>query len=191
MKKTFIIALKIGLGILALLMTLGNNCVTSGNVVIMIDDLPDLVGQTDVNFNPRLADLNSPDVKDWKDHKDQLNSVDDIGFACKITNHKPSVATGQIWISKEKYSSPDEMMADTANAVKVLDGIAIPAAKDTIPGVRSIEWNESADFLSNFDGAKTIIYAKKKFYLYFMVKQTPFHIDVEDIIIFLSCNGRP
>lgn len=184
MKKTFIIALKIGLGILALLMTLGNNCVTSGNVVIMIDDLPDLVGQTDVNFNPRLADLNSPDVKDWKDHKDQLNSVDDIGFACKITNHTPSIATGQIWISDAKtlYSSPGEV---TAHAVKILDGIAIAAG-----GTRSIEWKESADFLSNFNEAKRIIYTEK-FYLYFMVEETPFHIDVKDIVLFLSCNGSP
>jgi hypothetical protein len=108
---------------------------------------------------------------DWKDHRDQLNSVDDIGFACKITNHESTVATGQIWISKLKYSSPDQVVTDPVNAIKVLDGIAVQ------PGAtRNIEWEESADFLSNFDGAKTIIYAKKKFYLYFMVKET-LHID--------------
>jgi hypothetical protein len=188
MKKTLVIALKIGLGFITLLIMLGNSCITSANIVVMIDDLPDLVGQTDTKFTHRLADLNSPDVADWKDHRDQLNSVDDIGFACKITNHERSVATGQIWISENKYSSPGEV---TANAVKILDGIVIPAAEDTITGVtRSIDWKESADFLSNFNGAKTIIYTEK-FYLYFMVKETPFYIDVKDIILFLSCNGRP
>jgi hypothetical protein len=180
MKKTFIIALKIGLAILALLMTLGNNCITSGNIVAVIDDLPDLVGQTNTNFNPRSVDLT--ENGDWKEHRDQLNSVDDIGFACKITNHESSVATGQIWISDKSYTTPD---AVRAGAVKILDGIAIVAG-----GTRSIEWKESADFLSNFNEAKTIVYTEK-FYVYFMVAETPFHIDVKDIIIFLSVNGKP
>jgi hypothetical protein len=56
MKKTFIIALKIGLGLVALLIMLGNNCVTSGNIVVMIDDLPDLVVQTNTNFTHVEAD---------------------------------------------------------------------------------------------------------------------------------------
>lgn len=180
MKKTFIIALKIGLGILALLMMLGNNCITSGNVVIVIDDLPDLVGQTNTAFHPRSVDLTGN--SDWKDHRDQLNSVDDIGFACKITNYEATVATGQIWISDKSYTTP---VAVRASAVKILDGIAIAAN-----GTRSIEWKESADFLSNFNEAKTIVY-KEKFYLYFMVAETPFHIDVKDIILFLSVNGKP
>jgi hypothetical protein len=180
MKKTFIIALKIGLSILALLMMLGNNCITSGNIVVVIDDLPDLVGQTNTNFNSRSVDLT--ENGDWKEHRDQLNSVDDIGFACEITNHESSVATGQIWISDKSYSTPD---AVRANAVKILDGITVPAG-----GKRNIEWKESADFLSNFNEAKTIVYAEK-FYMYFMVAETPFHIDVKDIIIFLSVNGKP
>ena len=180
MKKTFIIALKIGLGILALLMMLGNNCITSGNIVVVIDDLPDLVGQTNTSFNPRSVDLTNN--SDWKEHRDQLNSVDDIGFACKITNYESSVATGQIWISDKSYSSPADVRT---NAVKILDGIARPAG-----GTRSIEWKESADFLSNFNEAKTIVYTEK-FYLYFMVAETPFHIDVKDIIVFLSVNGKP
>ncbi len=185
MKKTFMIALKIGLGIFALLMMLGNNCITSGNIVVVIDNLPDLVGQTNTTFDSSPVDLENN--SDWKDHRDQLNSVDDIGFACKITNHESSVATGQIWISEKLYSSPADVRT---SAVKILDGIAIPAG-----GIRSIEWKESADFLSNFSEAKTIVYSasskKEMFYLYFMVAETPFHIDVKDIIVFLSVNGKP
>jgi hypothetical protein len=179
MKKTLIIALKIGLGVLAVLLTLGNNCITSGNIVVVMD-LPNLVGQTNTSFTPQYVNLT--DNGDWKEHKDQLNSVDDIGFACKITNYESSVATGQIWISDKSYSSPADVRT---NAVKILDGIAIPAG-----GTRSIEWKESADFLSNFNEAKTIVYTEK-FYLYFMVAETPFHIDVKDIVLFLSCNGKP
>jgi hypothetical protein len=139
-----------------------------------------LLGQTNTSFTPQPVDLT--ENSDWKQHKDQLNSVDDIGFACKITNHKSSVATGQIWISEKNYTSPTDV---TAHAIKILDGIAIPAG-----GTRSIEWKESADFLSNFNEAKTIVYTEK-FNLYFMVKETPFSIDVNDIVLFLSCNGKP
>lgn len=180
MKKTLIIALKIGLSILALFLTLGNNCITSGNIVVVVDDLPDLVGQTNTTFNPRSVDLTEND--DWKEHRDQVNSVDDIGFACKITNHQSTVAAGQIWISEKTYTT---LEAVRASAVKILDGIAVPANS-----TRSIEWKESADFLSNFNEAKSIVYTEK-FYLYFLVAETPFHIDVKDIIVFLSVNGKP
>ncbi|TFH64974.1 MAG: hypothetical protein E4G91_04110 [Candidatus Zixiibacteriota bacterium] len=180
MKKTFIIALKIGLGILALLLMLGNNCITSGNIIVVYEEIPDLVGQTNTSFNPRSVDLT--ENGDWNEHRDQLNSVDDIGFACKITNHESTVATGQIWISDKNYTTPD---AVKASALKILDGIVVPAN-----GTRSIEWKESADFLSNFLEAKKIVYTEK-FNLYFMVAETPFDIDVKDIILFLSVNGKP
>lgn len=180
MKKTFMIALKIGLGILALLLMLGNNCITSGNIIVVYEEIPDLVGQTNTSFNPRSVDLT--ENGDWKEHRDQLNSVDDIGFACKITNHESTVATGQIWISDKSYSTPD---AVKASALKILDGISVPAG-----GTRSIEWKESADYLSNFLEAKKIVYTEK-FNLYFMVAETPFDIDVKDIILFLSVNGKP
>lgn len=180
MKKTLSLILKIGLGIMALMMMLGNNCITSGNIVVVYDEIPDLTGQTNTTFNPRSVDLTNNG--DWKEHRDQLNSVDDIGFACTIKNYEASVATGQIYISDKSYSTPD---AVKANAIKILDGIAVPAG-----GTRSIEWKESADFLSNFVEAKKIVYTEK-FYLYFMVAETPFHIDVTDIVLFLSCNGKP
>jgi hypothetical protein len=181
MKKALSISLKIGLGVLALLMTLGNNCITSGNIMVVMDLAP-VTGQTNTNFNPCTVDLTNN--SDWKEHKDQLNSVDDIGFACTIVNHESSAATGQIWISDKSYSTPD---AVKASAVKILDGIVVPAN-----GTRSIDWSESAGFLSNFNEAKTIVYTEK-FYLYFMVDETSlsFHIDVKDIVLFLSCNGKP
>jgi hypothetical protein len=180
MNKTFALMLKIGLGIVALLMMLGNNCITSGNVVVVYDGIDDLTGQTNTNFQSKYVDLSSND--DWKEHRDQLNSVDDIGFACTIKNYESSIATGQIYISDKSYSTPE---AVKAGAIKILDGIAVPAS-----GSRTIEWKESADFLSNFVEAKKIVYTEK-FYLYFMVEETPFHIDVTDIILFLSCNGKP
>ncbi len=180
MKKTLSLVLKIGLGILALMIMLGSNCITSGNVVVVYDELPDLVGQTNTSFNPQEVDLT--DNGDWKEHRDDLNSVDDIGFACEITNHESSVATGQIWISDKSYTT---LAGVTENAVKILDGLTIPAN-----GSRTIEWGESANFLFNFNVAKKIVYTEK-FYLYFVVAETPFDIDVKDIILFLSCNGKP
>ena len=189
MKKTLILGLKIGLGVMVLLMTLGNNCITSGNVVIVFD-LPDPPpAQTEDHFGGSKVDLGNN--SDWQDHKDQLNSVDDIGFACKITNHKTTVATGQIWISEKFYSQADSM---SASSLKILDGIAVPAATDTVTGVtRNIEWKESYNYLEHFTEAKKIIYDHRddEFYVYFRVANTPFLIDVKDIVLFLSVNGKP
>jgi hypothetical protein len=179
MKKALVISLKIGLGVLALFLTLGNNCITSGNIVVVVN-LDKLEGQTNTTFQSLPVNLENND--DWKEHKDQLNSVDDIGFACKITNHEDTVATGQIWISEKNYTTPTDV---AAHATKILDGIMVPANDST-----SIEWKDSEKYLSNFTEAKTIVYTEK-FHLYFMVAETPFHIDVDDIVLFLSCNGKP
>ncbi len=179
MKKTSIIALKVGLGILALLFTLGNNCITSGNVVVVMD-LDPVNGQTEQHFNPVSVDLKTN--SDWNDHKEQLNSVDDIGFACKITNNTSSVATGQVWISEKSYTTPADVQE---HAVKILDGIVVPA-----DGIKTVNWGESAGYLSNFNLAKAIVYGEV-FYLYFMAENVPFDINVTDIVLFLSINGKP
>ena len=188
MKKALIIGLKIGLGVIVLLMTLGNNCITSGNVVIVIDNIADVTAQTEDNFGGSMVDLRNN--SSWQDHKDQLNSVDDIGFACKITNHEPTAATGQIWISEKLYADADSM---SAASVKILDGIVIPAATDTAGVTRSIEWKDSYDYLEHFNEAKKIIYDHRdnEFYIYFRVAETPFKIDVKNIVLFLSVNGKP
>jgi hypothetical protein len=179
MKRTLTLTLKIALGLLALLLTLGNNCITSGNVIV-VTELGDLNAQTNTDF--RGVHVNLTTNSDWQDHKAQLNSVDDIGFACKITNHESSVATGQIWISEKSYGTPDSV---NALATKILDGIAVPA-NSTV----EIQWKDSYNYLSNFNQAKTIVY-KENFYLYFKVQQTPFDIDVKDIVLILSLNGKP
>ena len=168
------------LSLAVVFLSMGANCIVSGNVLVIIEDLGPIHASSSGEFQKVSVDLKTNGT--WNDHKKDLISIDDIGFACKITNHELTEATGQIWISDKSYSSPADVRA---NAVKILDGIAVPADSS-----RSIEWKESADFLSNFNEAKTIIYTEK-FYLYFMVAETPFSIDVNDIVLFLSCNGKP
>ena len=72
---------KVALAAMVLMLTLGASCLTTGNVVIQYIIKDDMVGQTDTNFGKALVDLSTN--SDWNDHKEKLNSVDDIGFACK------------------------------------------------------------------------------------------------------------
>lgn len=178
MKKTVLLFAKLSLALVALFFILGTSCITTGNVMVA-EYLDDLIGQTDQNFDKGEIDLTNNG--DWQEHKDQLNSIDDIGFACVIKNNTSTVATGQIYISDKAYSTAD---AARVGAVKILDGIVVAAN-----ATREIKWQDSYDFLTNFDEAKRIIYTEH-FYVYFMVKETPFSIDVTKIVIFLSVNGK-
>jgi hypothetical protein len=178
MKKTVLLLAKLSLAAMALFFILGTSCITTGNIMVAVYPA-DLVGQTNENFHEREIDLKKNG--DWNEHKDQLNSIDDIGFACLIKNNTSSAATGQIYISDKLYSSAT---AAQTGAVKILDGIVVaPNA------TREIKWQDSYDFLTNFNEAKKIIYTER-FYIYFMVKETPFSIDVTKIVIFLSVNGK-
>lgn len=182
MKKTIVLMSKVALAALVLMLTLGASCITTGNVVV-VEYIGDMVGQTDTHFEK--AEVNLKDNPDWRDHKDKLNSVDDIGFACKIYNDTNVTATGQVYISQKQYTEISDLRT-RPDVYKILDGIIV--APHT---TKEIKWEDSYGYLSNFDNAKTIVYDESEvFYLYFVAKETPFKINVTNIVLFLSVNGK-
>jgi hypothetical protein len=180
MKKIILITLKSALALVALTMVMGANCVTSGNIVIL-QEIPDFNAQT---ANTLTAEnVNLLENEDWQDHKEDINSIDDIGFACRITNHESSAASGQLYVSKLKEQTTVESIKD--NAILVLDGITVNPGE-----TREIKWGESHDFIMNFESVKDVIFSEN-FWVYFIAAETPFEITVDDIVLIMSINGKP
>ncbi len=179
-KKILPIMAKSTLVILGLALVMGANCVTTGNIVIL-QDINDFTAQTETNLN--AINVNLTENSDWQDHRADINSIDDIGFACRIDNNGSSVAAGQLYVSKEKQLTTVD--AIKKNAVLVLDGISVD------PGAtREIKWGESHDFLKNFDATKDVIFSEN-FWVYFIAANTPFDVTARDIVLILSINGKP
>lgn len=162
-------------------LTMGASCITSGNIMV-VEYLDDLHAETGATISS--GDVNLADNSDWQDHKADINGIDDLGFACKITNNSNATASGQLYVSPNDKDYTTES-AIRANGILVLDGIVVPAG-----ATRKIEWQESYDFLMNFETVKKVIFGEQ-FHYYFIAAETPFNIDVTDIVLFMSINGKP
>lgn len=170
----------VAIGVLAFL-AMGANCITTGNVMVV-----EYLDPLDANSAQAISygEVNLENNGDWNEHKDDIAAVDDIGFACRITNNGSTVAAGQLYVSEldKTLTTPEQIQEQ---AILVLDGITVQ------PGAtREIEWQESYDFLMNFEETKQVIFTEH-FKYYFIAEETPFNIHVEDIVLFLSVNGKP
>lgn len=183
MKKHLITSLKLALGLLAVTLIMGSSCITTGNVMV-VEYIDDFDAQTETNLDYERVDLTTN--SDWQEHRDDIAGIDDMGFACRITNNANSPATGQLYLYDPKNDNDSLLTISEVQqeAIKVLDGIVVPAGE-----TREIEWQESYDYLENFDDAKNIIFSEK-FQVYFIAANTPFNIRVTDIVLFLSINGK-
>lgn len=181
MKKFLPIAIKtLIVGLIAFL-SMGASCITTGNVMV-VEYLDDLHAETGVTINSGDVDLSTN--SDWNDHKADIVGIDDLGFACRITNNSGVAASGQLYVSANDKDYTTET-AIRANAILVLDGIVVPAGETV-----DIEWQDSYDYLENFDLVKEVIFGEQ-FHYYFIAAETPFNIDVTDLVLFLSINGKP
>jgi hypothetical protein len=158
----------------AALLTAG--CIITGNIVILIELDPFTI---EPNGLFGYEEVNLLDYGEYRDHKDDLNSVDDIGFVCKIRNESGASATGKLWISNTSSSSfiPNDK-------ILVLDGITVAAGQ-----TRTIKLDESYDFLKNFEAAREAI-LREQFTVYWEVPNA-FLVQVTDMVIVLTINGKP
>jgi hypothetical protein len=169
MKRAIIAVLTIALMV--------GGCIVTGNLIILIG-IGDLKANATQTFASEYVDLN--DYSDYVDHKDDLNSVDDMGFVCRIYNSGSSLATGKLWVS------PTESNAKLpSDAVLALDGLVVKPGE-----TREITLSESYDYLKNFKQVRKIV-LDEKFTAYFTSATTPFTLQVKDLVLVLSINGKP
>ena len=182
MKKSILILTRTAAAVAALFIVMGANCITSGNILVVVD-IDNFDAQTDTEFETRRVDLS--ENEDWKEHKEDINSIDDLGFAVRITNNADVPAAGQLYVWSNPKGATTTVDEVRANAILVLDGIVVEPGK-----TREIEWGESKSFVKNFVEAKKVIFGEE-FYVYFFAAETPFSITVQDLVLIMSVNGKP
>ncbi|UCE18026.1 MAG: hypothetical protein JSV84_14355 [Gemmatimonadota bacterium] len=129
------------------------------------------------NIGSEYFTLEGNDV--WEDHRDEINSIESVEFAAKITNQEDTEATGQIYISDN--GALNTLSAIQNNASLVLKGIVIPPNQTVV-----IEREESTQYLMNFEELKAQV-ESGDFYVYAIAENVPFHIVVaESLAVIVS-----
>lgn len=158
----------------AALLTAG--CIVTGNIFIEIS-----VGSFTVSPNGMFGyeNVDLTQNSDYNDHKDDLNSIDDIGFVCTVTNTGTTSATGRLYVSNTSSTS-----AIPNDKILLLDGITVGVGQ-----VKEITLSESYNYLTNFEAARDAI-LKEQFTVYWDVAGQ-FTLDVTEMVIILTINGKP
>jgi hypothetical protein len=176
-KRLLIALLAVGL--------LVGGCIVTGNLFIEID-VGDLTANAGENFASEEVDLN--DYSEYRDNKEDLNSVDDVAFVAKVTNTSNNPATGQIYVVPEdqiQVAPSSKLATIPSDAILIFDGLEIAAGQ-----TRKISLNESYDYLRNFEEGREVILGEE-FTIYFTSETTPFTLQIEDLVFILTINGKP
>ncbi len=126
---------------------------------------------TGQNVKELAVDLNSD--SDFKDNKDKITSVDEVGFVFRAQNNLGTVANGVIYISKTPVR-PLTADAIRSAATPVVQGIVLQS------GYTDISYDNSLALEVNQD----VLHATVKdgtFYLYGIANQTDFDITIDKL----------
>jgi hypothetical protein len=152
--------------IAAALALLVAGCIVSVQKIIVVNISDEMVS-TDEAINAEAIDLT--DNEDWEEHKDEIQSVIDLKFACTIVNNEGTAATGRVYLSEDEYTTPEDI---DSLAVLFLDGIVIPANDSVV-----INFTGSAPYIHNLDPVLDLVEGGQ-FYIYGIAEDTPFSITI-------------
>lgn len=132
------LAILAGLAILAF----AGGCLVSGTEVFSID-IGDLAvsGQA---FESVTVDLTEDDT--YEDHKDEIKTIDRVGFTTQIDN-----ITGTEAVIDLYFSATPGLVNPATEATPLFLDVTVP------PGGRTITYDESLDLLLNFEELQTVI----------------------------------
>jgi len=100
---------------------------------------------------PVPIDLNQN--KDFRDHKDKIKSIDEVGFVFTAVN-RGAATTLEIWASPNLILQPTRA-AITENARKVLGGLTLAAPpQGSTTSSQDVEYYQSIDLQSGADSAR-------------------------------------
>ena len=115
--------------LLAVTVLLLAGCIVSGTfVVTLLIDRDEFT--TGDNFYYYGVDLTDEDV--WQDHKDDIESIDVVGFELWITNNSGSATTFNIWIEDIGQPQRTTIAQVQANATQVVQDLSVPTGSSHV-----------------------------------------------------------
>nr|MBN2277568.1 hypothetical protein [candidate division Zixibacteria bacterium] len=181
MKKFKILILSLISTCLVLLVALGCSSLISGTTVIDFHiDGGDISVSGDVYYFQ--VDLTDEDV--WKDHRDQIKNIDNVGFELWLTDtvqiDSSYTLTGELYIAPletDIYTTIEEVEDNTTLIVQNLE---VPSGTTTY-----IDWNASLEHLTNIDSLK--YYAEQgTFTVFGITREAPFKIQVDSATVIVT-----
>jgi len=159
--------------LVAALVLLTAGCIVSGQFVIVVQ-VDEQIDSTDETIDWVCIDLAELD-EDWDEHQDDIQSIEDLKFECKIINNLGTSVTGEIWVlDTELPGSPTpQQIAD--NGVLFLSGIVVEGSME-----REISFTDSQDFITNLDQVLAML-EDGVFYVYGIAASVPFDFTVTGI----------
>jgi hypothetical protein len=124
------------------ILAFAGGCLVSGTEVFSID-IGDLL-VTGGAVESVTVDLTENDT--YEDHKDEIKTIDRVGFTTQIDN-----LTGTEAVIDLYFSATPGLANPAAEATPLFLDVTVP------PGGRTITYDESLDFLLNFEELQTVV----------------------------------
>ena len=160
------------LAVAAIALSLPGCSLVSGTIRIEYDYTGNPQQSTQGNVAELAVDLNTN--QDFKDNKDKIKSVDEVGFVFRARNLLGNTAHGVIYISKGQIR-PLTAAAIQASATRVVQGVMLQS------GYTNIDYNASL----GLEVHQTVLHDFVKggtFYLYGIADDSDFDITIDKLI---------
>ena len=143
---------KIALALLGFFIAGG--CILTGTFVITVTladkDHPVTITNDDFAGSEMQVDLSEDE--DFRDNKDKIESIDNIGFYLSITNHAETAINFQIFLDGDTSANYINIDTLVRYAALVFTGLEIPAGEHVV-----VDWGESIRYVTGLDELKSTI----------------------------------
>jgi hypothetical protein len=168
--------------LLPVIICAGCNIITGNKLIVIKITPPDLnvSGESD-GFEVREVSREMNDT--WDEHHDQIRHLVDLGFAMLITNNLSSDATAAIYVSERSdLATKADIMEQ---ATRVIKPVLVPGDDYT-----KITWQQSYDYLENFDTLKKLVLTGK-FFVYAVGVQPTTDVTFSKTAVIMTINAEP
>ena len=165
-------------------------CILTGTVVITARLAPDADGDpvtiTDQNFTGAEMEVNLTDNATFKDYRDDIRNIENIGFYLSATNNSANDAVLQLFLEPDtavNYSSV-EMMIDSL-ADLILTDLPVPGNQTV-----TIDGNESMNYVTNLDYFKDVLEGGVFSIYPAALNRDDFSITIDSLVVIVTLTGK-
>ena len=160
------------LGLILALSLASIGCLVSGQITVV--ESIEIGATTDQNLSKFNLDLN--DNADYRDHKDQILSVDEISLVAILTNRANSEAIAEVYISDNPNLSTIQDIRTQADLI--FTSPSVPANGEVI-----VNWSDGFAHMSNTDVLIDQILGDGMFTVYGIAENVPFDLFIEAEVV--------
>ncbi len=165
-------------------------CIMTGTVVITASPVPNADGETvtisDLNYSGAEIEVDLTNDATFKEYRDDIRNIENIGFFLKATNHEVTDTTFQLFLEPDTAKNFDSVWAILVSpADLILTGLVIPGGESV-----TIDWNESMEYVTNLDKYKEVLEGGV-FSLYpASLDRENFNFTIDSLVVIVTLTGK-